>query len=139
LEIELTYDDDVMHCGEVDQEAKAWFYQTLLFPQDRLILHSNDIGDEVGEVKVKSIANASIERPMKPQKEDGSDALLACPFCGAPGTFEPCHGGVRIGCRTRGCIAEVVWGAKWIDDRNGVEAWNRRANAGTEVRGNRVA
>jgi hypothetical protein len=68
-------------------------------------------------------------------KNDGSaslvrsDALLACPFCGAPGTFEPCHGGVRIGCRTRGCIAEVVWGAKWIDDRNGVEAWNRRANA----------
>ena len=55
-----------------------------------------------------------------------SDALLACPFCGAPGTFEPCHGGVRIGCRTRGCIAEVVWGAKWINDRNGVEAWNRR-------------
>ena len=60
MEIELTYDDDVMHCGEVDQEAKAWFYKSLLFPEDRLILHSNDIGDEVGEVKVLSIANAKL-------------------------------------------------------------------------------
>ena len=62
MEIELTYDDDVMHCGEVDQDAKAWFYKCLLFPQDRLILHSNDIGDEVGDVKVLSIANEKDER-----------------------------------------------------------------------------
>ena len=61
MEIELTYDADVMHCGEVDQEAKAWFYKFLLCPRARLILHSNDIGDEVGEVKVLSIANGEAE------------------------------------------------------------------------------
>ena len=55
LEIELTYDAYVMHCGEVDQEAKAWFYKSLLFFQDCFILHSNDIGDEVGEVKILSV------------------------------------------------------------------------------------
>jgi hypothetical protein len=57
LEIELTYDDDAMHCGETDQEAKELFYNLLLFPQDRLILHSNDITDEVGDVKVLSITD----------------------------------------------------------------------------------
>ena len=60
LEIELTYDDDIMHCGERDQEAKAWFYHVLLEPPDRLILHSNDIGDAIGEVNVLSIANNPI-------------------------------------------------------------------------------
>jgi hypothetical protein len=58
LEIELTYDDDLMHCGDEDQEAKEWFYNSLMFPQDLLILHSNEIGDEIGEVKVLSIAKA---------------------------------------------------------------------------------
>jgi hypothetical protein len=58
LEIELTYDDDAVHCGDEDQEAKEWFYNSLLFPQDRLILHSNHIGDEMGEVKVLSIARS---------------------------------------------------------------------------------
>ena len=58
LEIELTYDDDIMHSGVRNQVAKAWFYHQLLHPEDRLILHSNYIGDEVGEVNVLSIANA---------------------------------------------------------------------------------
>ena len=62
LEIELTYDDDIMHGGERDQESKAWFYHQLLHPEDRLILHSNDIGDEVGEVNVLSIANSVLDR-----------------------------------------------------------------------------
>jgi hypothetical protein len=61
LEIELTYDDDVMHCGDEDQEEKEWFYSCLLRPQDRLILFSNEIGDEIGEVRVLSIAGAGVE------------------------------------------------------------------------------
>lgn len=61
LEIELTYDDEIMHCGERDQEAKAWFYHNVLLePLDRLILHSDDIGDAIGEVNVLSIANNPI-------------------------------------------------------------------------------
>jgi hypothetical protein len=54
-------------------------------------------------------------------------ALLDCPFCGEHATFKPCRGGVRIGCQKRGCIAEVTWGAKWISEQNGIDAWNRRA------------
>jgi hypothetical protein len=49
-----------MHCGEKDQESKEWFYNSMLFPQDRLILFSNEIGDEIGEVNVLSIASADI-------------------------------------------------------------------------------
>jgi hypothetical protein len=55
MEIELTYDDDLTHSGEKDQECKKLFYECLLFPQDRLILFSNDIGDEMGDVKVLSV------------------------------------------------------------------------------------
>ena len=59
LEIELTYNDEMMHGGEHDQDAKAWFYHNVLLePSDRLILHSNDLGDEIGEVNVLSVANA---------------------------------------------------------------------------------
>lgn len=58
LEIELTYDDELTHSGEKDQECKELFYDCLLFPQDRLTLFSNEIGDEMGDVKVLSVDNS---------------------------------------------------------------------------------
>ena len=58
LVIDLTYDDYAMHSGDDDSVAKDWFLNTcLLHPPDRLILHSNDIGDEVGDVRVVSISD----------------------------------------------------------------------------------
>jgi transcription elongation factor Elf1 len=61
-----------------------------------------------------------------------STALLACPFCGgqAVAGLNLRRDGYVVGCKTYGCIAEVAWGAKWIDERNGIKAWNKRANTG---------
>ena len=59
LEIELTYDDIIMH-GD-DPDAIKWFYKDTLEKEltnedyPNLILHSNEIGDEVGVVKVIKI------------------------------------------------------------------------------------
>lgn len=51
LEIELTYNAETMH-GD-DAESLAWFQQLLRGEdEERLILHSNEIGDEIGDVKV---------------------------------------------------------------------------------------
>ena len=47
--IEVDYDEQIMYGN--DQEAKDWFFNSVLATGD-LILHSNEIGDEVGEVRV---------------------------------------------------------------------------------------
>jgi hypothetical protein len=51
FEASLTYDNNIMH-GK-DKEAINWFYNEIL--KDTLILHSNEIGDEIGTVKIKRI------------------------------------------------------------------------------------
>jgi len=48
LVIELTYDADIMH--GYDPEAMEWFEDEILGGE--LILHSNELGDEVGRVRV---------------------------------------------------------------------------------------
>ena len=48
MEIELTYDEDMIH-GE-DKEAIKWFEQDILLT-DNLFLYSNEIGDTIGGVK----------------------------------------------------------------------------------------
>jgi len=51
LEIELEYDDDLMTGGE--PESRAWFLGHILTgTSGKLILHSNEIGDELGPVTV---------------------------------------------------------------------------------------
>ena len=52
LEIELEYDDEIMH--ENDPEGIAWFRNDVLNGTN-LVLHDNDIGDAVGRVKVLEI------------------------------------------------------------------------------------
>ena len=47
--IELTYDAEIMH-GD-DEESRNWFYDEVLY-KDQLLLHSNEIGDTIGTVKV---------------------------------------------------------------------------------------
>jgi hypothetical protein len=49
LLIELDYDADLTH-GD-DPEAIHWFH-TLLLRDRELILHSNEIGDAIGTVRV---------------------------------------------------------------------------------------
>ena len=48
LMIELEYDDDLVHSNE--PEAVEWFWLDVMGGD--LVLHSNEIGDEVGRVKV---------------------------------------------------------------------------------------
>lgn len=52
LDIELTYDAKLMHGNE--EESIGWFSNDILM-KEKLILHSNDIGDEIGTVKVIKI------------------------------------------------------------------------------------
>lgn len=56
LEVELEYDDQTMH-GD-DHDSVAWFWNdVLLYPgkDGQLILHSNEIGDEIGTIKVLKV------------------------------------------------------------------------------------
>lgn len=53
LEIEVEYDEDIMH-GDTEEDFDL-FKREVLFntePNEGLLLHSNYLGDEVGEVKV---------------------------------------------------------------------------------------
>lgn len=47
--VEFTYDPDLMH-GD-DQDAITWFFHDIL-REDELTLWSNDIGDDIGSIKV---------------------------------------------------------------------------------------
>lgn len=57
LLIELEYDEKFMHNGNKDKEAKEWFYDDILKIKKKhdLFLHSNEIGCEVGTIKVLEI------------------------------------------------------------------------------------
>lgn len=51
LEIELIYDDDMMHSGDGDKDAKEWFFSDVLSGELELF-DKSDIGDEIGKVKI---------------------------------------------------------------------------------------
>jgi hypothetical protein len=54
MTIELDYDAELMH-GD-DQESKDWFFNQILCESlGELMLHSNDMGDTVGTVRVISV------------------------------------------------------------------------------------
>ena len=58
LEIELEYDDEMMHGNE--EEAIDWFHNEILIGDKGLLqLHSNEIGDHVGKVKCVKILNGA--------------------------------------------------------------------------------
>jgi hypothetical protein len=54
LEIELTYDDDIMHGGNSDTVAKDWFINDVLGGELDLV-DKIELGDDIGKVKVISI------------------------------------------------------------------------------------
>jgi len=47
---ELTYDEDLWY---KNKEEKDWFFNEVL--NEDLILHSNDVGDAIGTIKIKEI------------------------------------------------------------------------------------
>lgn len=51
MSIEIEYNSAIMHSD--DPASKKWFYEDVLGGE--LVLHSNEIGDEIGIVKVLSI------------------------------------------------------------------------------------
>ena len=57
--VELTYNAESMHSGEKDKDAKDWFFKDILGIKRKhdLVLHSNEIGDEIVIIKVLKIAN----------------------------------------------------------------------------------
>lgn len=53
--VELEYDDKLMH-GKSKEDIE-WFYNDILKSKRKndLFLHSNEIGDEVGQIKILEI------------------------------------------------------------------------------------
>ena len=50
LTIELEYDDILMHSGDADGYAKAWFEDYILGGE--LLVHSDELGDTIGTAKI---------------------------------------------------------------------------------------
>ena len=65
LEIVLEYDAGVMYGN--DPESREWFFNKILGDEGALILHSNEIGDDVGIVKVLRVERPwlNVEDPAK--------------------------------------------------------------------------
>lgn len=60
LQIELMYDAKNMHGN--DKRSIDWFYNDVLKSKRKndLVLHSNEIGDEIGTVKVLKILTPNL-------------------------------------------------------------------------------
>ncbi len=56
IEAELKYDDKMMH--DKDKESRDWFFNDILKSKRKndLFLHSNEIGDEIGTIKITKIS-----------------------------------------------------------------------------------
>ena len=53
IKAEVTFDDEIMY-GD-NTESQDWFYNEILKGEKGLLLHSNEIGDTVGEIKILEI------------------------------------------------------------------------------------
>jgi hypothetical protein len=60
LTIELDYDAETLHGGDSDPVSKEWFDEKIL--GGILHLHSNEMGDTIGECKVVQGPSAEIDR-----------------------------------------------------------------------------
>jgi hypothetical protein len=72
LEIELTYDEMLHHNGDENKESRAWFFRHILKGRDgELILHSNEIGDSLGDVNVlRILPDARLEPSARSNADD---------------------------------------------------------------------
>lgn len=61
IEAELEYEEDIMHSD--DWESRQWFYEDILLRthddagEPNLILHSNELGDSIGILKIIKITD----------------------------------------------------------------------------------
>ena len=68
-----------------------------------------------------------------------SGDLLACPFCGNPPKLFEWDNGDMASVECAGpCLMKDVTTGRYCGKARAIEAWNTRANAGLEPRGNRV-
>ena len=72
MTVELTYNADLMH-GD-DTESINWFHN--LLKNDELILHSNEIGDEIGTVRVLKISGSSSEEHTLANSSKSKEEIL---------------------------------------------------------------
>jgi len=49
----FTYDEELMY-GVGDEEARDWFFNDILQGEE-LLVHSNEIGDTIGTMRVKEV------------------------------------------------------------------------------------
>lgn len=52
--VEFTYDEEVMHHD--DEEAIEWFFRDII-KGEALSVHSNEIGDFIGEIRVIEVGS----------------------------------------------------------------------------------
>ena len=82
IEGEFIYDEETMHSGNLDQESKLWFMKEILLSED-LAVHSNEIGDEIGILKIKVVEEARVksekgftEEELKDLRHNASDDTI---------------------------------------------------------------
>ena len=64
MEVELEYNDEIIHGN--DPESIDWFHKEILLHPSKdggLILHSNEIGDEVGVIRVLAVWDVPVALP----------------------------------------------------------------------------
>jgi len=55
MEVEVEYNEKIMHGGKKDKEAKKWFFNEILFGKNLMLVDCGDMGDTIGSIKVKKI------------------------------------------------------------------------------------
>jgi len=53
--VDVTYDDDLMHSGDMDVDARTWFHKDIIGGHG-LSLHCAEVGDTLGKVNVLHFA-----------------------------------------------------------------------------------
>ena len=59
MTVELSYDEDAMYSGD-DEQARAWFFNEIL-RSNELLLHSVEVGDTLGTIRVISVEEPAQE------------------------------------------------------------------------------
>jgi hypothetical protein len=64
IEAELEFDASLMYGDDV--EGRRWFFEDILGDKSGLILHSNEIGDEIGVLRILRVT-------PRPETAPGAD------------------------------------------------------------------
>lgn len=54
--VEFEYDDESMHSGDGDKQAKDWFFNDILLGDENVLaVWDREIGDHIGTIKILEI------------------------------------------------------------------------------------